>query len=158
MAYGTNTGLTDYAASVGKTLTGDPDVARAMGTSYVDGLFWDRLKGTPVDLYGDAWPRTGIEGVDGIPTRVEHATYEAALLWDADNDALSSGAVTNTGSGQVASEQVDVIKISYHAMATSASMANDAVIDNMPRYASIETLMRPFLKSGWSTGVAVFAV
>lgn len=158
MAYGDNTGLTAYATSTGRTVTGDPDVLRLVASNYLDGLYWDRYIGAPVDAYGEAWPRTGISGVTGIPERVENATYEAALLYDADPNALTSGSVSNNGSGAIASEKVDVISVSYHAPMNDDSMADDTVIDNAPRYSTVEAFLRPFLRSGWGASVAAFVV
>lgn len=158
MAYGTNTGLTAYATATGRTLTGDADVARTVASTYLDGLYWDRYIGQPVDAYGDAWPRTGITGVTDVPERVEDATYEAALLYDADPSALTAGGVSNNGSGAVASEKVDVLSVSYHAPMNDRSMADDSVIDNTPRYDTIEALLRPFLRQGWGAAAAAFVV
>jgi len=158
MAYGTNTGLTAYATATGRTLTGDADVARTVASAYLDGLYWDRYIGQPVDTYGDAWPRTGITGVTDVPERVADATYEAALLYDADPSALTSGSVSNNGSGVIASEKVDVLSVSYHAPMNDRSMADDSVIDNTPRYDTIEALLRPFLRQGWGAAAAAFVV
>lgn len=158
MAYGTNTGLTAYATSTGRTVTGDPDVLRTVASAYLDGLYWLRYIGAPVDTYGDAWPRTGITGVATVPERVDNATYEAALLYDADPSALTAGGVSNSGSGAVASEKVDVIAVSYHAPQNGDNMADDTVIDNTPRYDVIEGLLRPFLRTSWGASVAAFVV
>ena len=158
MSYGTNAGLTAYAAATGRTVSGNPDILRLAATTYLDGLYWDRYIGAPVDTYGDAWPRTGITGVTGIPDRVENATYEAALLYDADPNALTSGSVSNNGSGAVTQEKVDVISVSYAAPMNDNHMANDSVIDNVPRYSTIEAFLRPFLRQGWGSSVAAFVV
>lgn len=158
MSYGDNTGLTNYATSTGRTVTGDPDVLRLVASNYLDGLYWNRYIGAPVDAYGDAWPRTGVTGVNGVPERVENATYEAALLYDADPNALSSGSVSNSGSGAVTQEKVDVISVSYAAPMNDYNMANDSVIDNAPRYSTIEAYLRPFLRQGWGASSAAFVV
>lgn len=158
MAYGDNTGLTNYATSTGRTVTGDPDVLRLVASNYLDGLYWGRYIGYPVDAYGDAWPRTGVTGVTGVPERVENATYEAALLYDADPNALSSGSVSNNGSGAVTQEKIDVISVSYAAPMNDYNMANDSVIDNAPRYSSVEAYLRPFLRQGWGASAAAFVV
>ena len=152
MAYGTNTGLTDYAAATGRAFTGDANVARNIASVYIDGLYWDRFKGSPADPYGPAWPRNIYPG---IPVAVENATYEAALLWSVDNGALTGGGVTNSGSGGIAREKVDVIEVAYHA--ASGSLTGVAVLDGIPRYDVIDALLRPFLKSGRG-GVAAFVV
>lgn len=152
MAYGTNTGMTDWAASVGVTISdgADLDVARVHGTNYVNGpLFWSRYKGSPVDQYGDAFPRDGLSGVTGVPERVEFAAYAAGAHWLDDPSSLTSGSVSNNGSGAIASEAVDVIKVSYHAPMSDDGLAENAVIDNMPRFSDVEAYLTPFLSNGW---------
>lgn len=156
--YGTNAGLTAYATATGRTVNGNPDILRLEASNYLDGLYWDRYIGQPADTYGDAWPRTGITGVTGVPERVELATYEAALLYDVDPNALKSGSVSNNGSGAIASEKIDVIGVSYHAPMNNHHMSDDSVIDNTPRYSSVEALLRPFLTQGWGAGASAFVV
>lgn len=160
MAYGTNEGLTAYATATGRTLTGDLDVARTIASSYIDGLYWDRFIGTAVDLYGDAWPRSGITGVDDstVPDRVLNGVYEAACLWDANNSALTAGGVSNNGSGTVASERVDVISVSYHAPQGDDHLSDDSVIDNTPRHDTVEAHLRPFLRRHWGAASSAFVV
>lgn len=157
-SYGDNSGLTAYATATGRTLSGDPDIARRVASDYLDGLYWDRYIGTPSDTYGDAWPRTGISGVTGVPERVDNATYEAALIWGADNSALTAGSTSNNGSGAVSREKVDVIEVSYHAPMNDDNLADDTVIDNAPRYDAVEAHLRPFLRQGWGANVSAFVV
>jgi len=157
MAYGTNAGLTAYATSTGRTVTGDPDVLRYVASQYINSaLFWDRWIGNADDPYsGEAWPR---DVLAGVPVLVENATYEAALLYDADHNALSSGSVSNNGSGAIAQEKVDTISVSYHAPMSDDSMAESAVIDNAPRYSVIEGILAPLLRKQWGSSVAAFVV
>ena len=161
MAYGTNAGLTAYATASGRTFTGDGDAAREVASKYINGkLFWDRWIGTPVSPYGDAWPRNGISGIlnTDIPTRVEEATYEAALIWADDPTALFSGSVSNNGSGAIASEKVDVLQVSYHAPMSDDSIAEATVIDNTPRFSQVEDCLGPLIRDFYGVSVSAFTV
>lgn len=161
MAYGSDQGLIDYATASGRTFTGDATVARTVASKYINGkAFWDRWVGTPVDPYGDAWPRNGIQGVSNttVPTRVEQATYEAALIWAENPTALQSGAVTNNGSGAIASEQVDVLRVSYHAPMSDDSIADATVIDNTPRFSQVEDCLGPFIRDFYGASTSAFVV
>ena len=144
MAYGTNVDLTTYLTDNGYTVPVgyDPDVARLKGSNYVDGTYYSEFKGTAVGLDA-AWPRTGVTGVSSavVPLRVEHATYEAAILWANDAAALTSGAVISTQ--QVKREKVDVIEVEYQ---DNVSDTIDLVDDAIPRYSVIESLLRPLLR------------
>ena len=146
--YGTDAGLTAYATATGRTVSGTPAQLLQSATYYIDGAYWHLFKGSPAsdDNY-----------FDPAPTRVVDATYEAALLLDADVGALSSGSVTNNGSGAVASEKVDVIAVSYHA-GSGRNNSNDTVLDNMPRYSAIENILRPFLKRYYGADAAAMVV
>lgn len=152
-AYGNDTDLETYATERGVTLTGTPAFLRQMGTDYIDGTYWWDFKGSPL-TDDNAFPRTGSTVV---PDRVDRATYEAALLYDADPDALTAGSVSNNGSGAIASEKVDVISVSYHA-ANSSTMEDNATLDNAPRYDVIENILRPLLIRGTGYGGAAFVV
>ena len=161
MAYGSDQGLAEYATATGRTFTGDRTIARQVASNYINGsAFWDRWIGAPVDKYGDAWPRNGIDGIANtvIPDRVLKAVYEAAIIWSGDSEALSSGAVSNNGSGAVAQEKVDVISISYHAPKDDDHLAEDTVIDNTPRYSEIEDLLTPFLSRTFGASASAFVV
>lgn len=157
-AYGTDIGLTDYATSTGRTVTGDPAFLRQTASYYIDGTYAYRFKGSAVSMDAE-WPRSGVTGVasTSVPDRVDRATYEAALLYDADASALTAGAVSNNGSGAIASEKVDVISVSYHA-ANSDALSDDTVMDNTPRYDVIENILRPLLKRWNGAGGAAFVV
>ena len=141
MAYGTNGGLTAYATARGVTLTGDLDFLRDVASGYIDGAYWDRFKGI-ADTDEDAFPRDLYPLP--VPDKVANASYEAAILYDADAKSLSSGAVSNAGSGAVSMERVDVIQVSYHSP-NSDAMTDNTVLDNTPHYSVIDNLLRPYL-------------
>ena len=147
-AYGTDIGLTAYATGTGRTVNGDPAQLRMLATYYIDGTYWHQFKGSPAsdDNY-----------FNPVPERVLNATYEAALLLDADAGALSSGSVSNAGGGAVTQEKVDVISVSY-AAPNSDAMSNDTVMDNTPRYSVVENILRPLLKQYYGADAAAFVV
>lgn len=152
-AYGTDSGLEAYAVATGRTVSGDATQLRTAATNYIDGTYWHKFKGTAL-TDDNAYPRVGSTVV---PERVDNATYEAALILDADAGGLSTGSVTNAGSGAIASEKVDVISVGYHAPNMS-SMANDTVIDNAQRYSSVENILMPLLKRYYGADAAAFVV
>lgn len=152
-AYGTDAGLTAYATGTGRTVSGDLTQLRTAATDYIDGTYWHKFKGTAL-TDDNAYPRVGSTVV---PERVERATYEAALIVDADSSGLSTGAVTNAGSGAIASEKVDVISVGYHAPNSSA-MSDDTVTDNAPRYSAVENILMPLLKRYYGADAAAFVV
>ena len=149
-SYGTDTGLTDYATGTGRVVSGVPAQLLASATDYVDGTYWHMFKGTPASDDNYFLPASA-------PDRVARATYEAALLLDADVGALSSGAVSNASGGAVASEAVDVIKVSYHAPSNDA-MTDNAVSDAIPKYSVIENILRPLLKRWDGASAGAFVV
>jgi hypothetical protein len=126
---------------------------RAYATDYIDGTYWHRFKGSPL-TDDNAFPRVGSTVV---PERVTRATYEAALIYDADATALTAGSVSINGSGAVASEKVDVIAVSYHGPNDKA-LTDDAVLDNTPRYDVIENILRPLLNRWQGSSGAAFVV
>jgi len=140
MAYGTDAGFTAYLASTGQTVPVGtiPALARDRGSIYIDGTYWERFIGTAAS-YDAAWPRTGITGVDDVPLRVEHASYEAGIIYANDPAALY---VSASASGRVTREKVDVIEVSYQG----AMDGSDALYDATPRFSVIEALLKPFLK------------
>tara|TARA_R110000851_G_scaffold178010_3_gene324925 strand:- start:704 stop:1168 length:465 start_codon:yes stop_codon:yes gene_type:complete len=152
-AYGTDLGLTDYATATGRTVTGTAAQLRAAATDYLDGTYWYRFKGTAL-TDDNAYPRVGSTVV---PDRIDRATYEAALILDADASALSTGSVTNNSAGAIASEKVDVISVSYHAP-NMDSMSDDTVLDNAPKYSAIENILRPLLNRWDGADAAAFVV
>lgn len=107
MAYGSDADLTAYLALTGRTLpvTSTPAIARHYGSQYVD-QFEQDYRGTALTTDAsfprDLWPT--------VPTRVEHATYEAGFAY------ASGVAIFGTGgsySGQVVSEKVDTLAVTY---------------------------------------------
>jgi hypothetical protein len=147
-SYGTTTGLTDYATATGRVVSGTPAQLLVAATDYIDGTYWHQFKGTAA---------SDDNFFDPAPDRVTRATYEAALLLDADSAALSSGAVSNAGGGAVASEKVDVIAVSYHAP-NSDAMTDNAVSDAIPKYSAIENILRPLLKRWSGADAGAFVV
>ncbi len=107
MAYGTDGGFTDYLALTGRTLpvTTTPAVARQYGSQYVDSFEQDYRGAavtTDASFPRDLWPT--------VPTRVEHAAYEAGYAWASGVPIFGSG---GTSGGQVTREKVDVLEVQY---------------------------------------------
>lgn len=129
--YGTTSGLTAYAATVGSTVpVGDAQAALVRATRYIDGRYGQRFTGKRAGGYAQAlaWPRAGAvtrEGFavppDVIPEAVVNATYEAALRELASPGSLSPDFVA---AQQVKREKVDVIEVEY---AATAALGADAV-------------------------------
>lgn len=104
--YGDNSGFTAYAATVGYTIPGgaDIDVARQIGSTYIDSLYGERFPGEPTGgIEQDReWPRTGATAYgatlasDVIPTRVVNASYEAAILQMKNPGSLSASYTPGT--------------------------------------------------------------
>jgi len=110
MAYGTDQGLTDYLALTGRVLPGATTaaIARVYGSMYVDGFEQDYRGAaltTDASFPRDLWPV--------VPTRVEHAAYEAGYAWA--TGAWDGGASGGTYGGQVVREKVDVLEVQYAA-------------------------------------------
>ena len=148
MSYGTTGGLTTYLALTGRTLTAgaDPVVAIFRGAQYIDGTYWDRFYGTPQsdDIYFPIVDETT------VPQGVEYATYEAAIIWAADNDALSF----SSSAGAVKSEKVDVIKIDYFENKTE----ENPLLVGVPKFSVIEGLLSPYISKASQYGIAAILV
>jgi len=139
--YGTEAGLTEYAASVGALVpAGDPLPALVRASVYIDGRYGPRFVGVRSGGYAQAlaWPRTGAVTREGfsipssvIPDVIGNATYEAALRELAAPGSLSPDFIA---SQQVTREKVGEIEVAY---AETASKGADAarpvvtVIDEM---------------------------
>lgn len=135
MTYGTVAGLTQYADDTGRTIQSGANLDAALynASMYIDGLYWKDFCGEPASLDA-AFPR---KGQSTVPLRVINATYEAALAWINDPNALSfSGSV----GGQVVREKVDVIEVAY-----AAPKDGWTVRDGIPRFGVIEGLLAPYL-------------
>jgi len=109
MTYGTEQGLTDYAAERGITLTGTPSTLLTLAHDYIEAQSY---KGAAVSA--DArWPRTGVylDGFllasDSVPAQIVNAEYEVALAIDAGASPL--GSITSG----VKKEKVGDLEIEY---------------------------------------------
>jgi hypothetical protein len=87
--YGSDADFQAWAEAAGHTLPqGDVTAARQRGSAYIDATYGERFTGVPTDgLDQDrAWPRTGATAYGSLlpttvtPKRIEHASYEAALI------------------------------------------------------------------------------
>ena len=107
MAYGTDTGLEDWLASIGATDfpgTADLTVARVNGSNYIDAVYGARFKGVPTGGVEqlDAWPRTGVRVYgqmipsDTGPVGIVAAAYRAAYL-------IATGQITIGATAEVGS-------------------------------------------------------
>ena len=124
--YGTVEGADTYhEARANAAWTGSNDAKAAAllrASDWIDGAYGPRFVGTPV---GDAeWPRSGAvdsRGVtlpdDEVPTRVENATYEAAL-----RELTSPGSLAPdfVAAAAVKREKVDVVEVEYSGAFTAA--------------------------------------
>lgn len=109
MAYGTDQGLTDYLALSGRTLPGTTTaaIARFWGSLYVD-QFEQNYRGAALQ-FDASFPR---DLFDPVPVNVEYATYEAGYAWASGIVIFGGG---GTAGGQVTSESVDTLKVTYAA-------------------------------------------
>ena len=107
MAYGTDEGLIEYLSASGRCLSGSTTAAvvRFWGSAYVD-QFEQDYRGaaitTDASFPRDLWTT--------VPSRVEQAAYEAGLAWSQGVVLFGSG---GTSGGQVTSEAVDSLKVTY---------------------------------------------
>lgn len=136
MPYGTVAGLEAYAVMTGRVIPPDANLTAALyhASMYIDGTYWDDFCGVPA-TDDAAFPR---KGSTTVPERVINATYEAALMWIADNDSLS---FSGSQGGQVIREKVDVIEVQYAA----PQDGGDVIVDGTPRFSVIEGLLKPLL-------------
>ncbi|MDR1505642.1 MAG: hypothetical protein LBI67_00920 [Treponema sp.] len=105
---------------------------------YVDIAFdWQGIRKTPEQ--GLSWPRTGIlfDGfpVDGVPVQVKKAAAETVWLLIEGEELFSTDSDT-----EIASEQVDVIKISYREPGENGQKAAS-------RFDVLNKLLRGFYKT-----------
>lgn len=98
--YGTAAAYTTYHTDRGRDVSASTvdqiEVALLIATEWLDGSFtWPGYKvGTRETQLRD-WPRSWVQDRDGypvdhltVPLEIEHATYEVALRWIADNTVL----------------------------------------------------------------------
>lgn len=156
--YGTDEGLTAYAAANGLTLPegGNLAAARQRGSIYIDGVYGDRFPGSPAGGVGQerAWPRTGAADVygnalpsDAVPQRIEWAAYEAAVA-ELSNPGSLSPSVT-LGS-LVKRRKVGPIEREFF----EPQSANDM----QPKLLAIDGILRPLLAPEASNGPAILVV
>lgn len=107
MAYGSDEDFTAYLTATGRTLpsTSLASVARHYGSQYVD-QFEQDYRGTAMTTDAsfprDLWQM--------VPTRVEHASYEAGFAYASGVPIFGDG---GSYSGQVTSEKVDTLAVTY---------------------------------------------
>jgi len=116
-----------YHSARGNTTWTGTDAAKEAAlrraTSYIDGTYRGRWKGTRADAdQALAWPRTSVLDEDGfavsttiIPTAVKRATYEAALRELVDPGSLSPDLARG---GDIKREKVGPIEVEYSATAS----------------------------------------
>ena len=136
MAYGSDSAMTAYLALTGRVVhpSHSTAVAREYGSLYVD-QFEQDYRGcavtTDASFPRDLW--------ETVPTRVEHAAYEAGYAWSNGAPVFGDG---GTMAGTVTSEKVDTLAVTY-----AEPMQGVGYFDNNryilpPAY----TLLLPFLK------------
>lgn len=110
MAYGTEAGLSAYAAARGVTISGTAAVLLVKAHDYIDSLSFIGSKAT--EAQDDQWPRINA-WVDGyyldssaVPQAVIDAEYEAAISIDAGVDPLAdvTPAKTRVKVGEIETE------------------------------------------------------
>ncbi|WP_420478239.1 DnaT-like ssDNA-binding protein [Brevundimonas sp. FT23028] len=138
MAYGSDSGFSDWMAARGHTLPAGaptPAVLRQRATDYIDAVYGPRL--------------IGDQTVDPLLTALETATYVAA--WHEANNpgSLSSAA---SASGAVKREKVDVLEVEYF------EGSGDAAADATVRLTLIEGILAPYLRPVSVAGFGLWAV
>lgn len=145
--YGTDEGLTAWAAENGYTLPVSPAkaVLRQRGSTYIDGVYGSRFPGVPAGGVEQerAWPRTGATAygedvaASAIPTIIVQASYLAAVQEGASPGSLS---VVVTASQQVKREKVGPLEVEYQSSSGTSTVAAAT-----PVLSAIEGLLTPFL-------------
>lgn len=160
MPYGSNAAFDTYATAAGYDVSSltdaDKTAALTAASLFVDGLGYKQTEHRiPVILWPgqpattsqiNEWPRTGASDIYGnefsdseIPTRIEHATYEAAL------HSLSGGDINRAVSEdqRIVREKVDVIETQYQE-----AREGSGPVDSRPVIPSIVALLSPILRGG----------
>lgn len=166
--YGSAAAFVTYASERGYDISSlSDDTAREQvlrrATSYIDGLGFEYLNsgrrvvrwpGAPTSAsQTNEWPRTGATDAygntlasDSVPTRVEHATYEAAF-------AIHSGVNVNRS---VAADQVvkrrkvDVIEREF-----AVGDSDMKVTDTRPVIPAVADLLAPLLNNADTYGITM---
>jgi hypothetical protein len=120
---------------------GDRENFIISATGYVDIAFeWQGVRKTPEQ--GLSWPRAGVSfdgfPVDGVPAQVKKAAAETVWLLIEGEELYA----TDSGA-EIASEQVDVIKISYREPGNNEQKAAS-------RFDVLNKLLRGFYKTDTS--------
>jgi len=147
--YGTDEGFSAYVAENGYTLPdplGSITAARQRGSAYIDSVYGSRFTGSPTGGIEQerAWPRTDAEdiyendiGSSSIPSRVIHASYEAAFLELVTPGSLSALVTEN--------EKVKRLKAGSVEIEFAESSALDAVSGASPLSTKIDGLLYPLI-------------
>lgn len=100
--YGTATGYVAYHEARGRAIhpdhVDDIETALLVASEWLDGSFdWPGYKVGPRETQTRSWPRFWVQDRDhypvdsaSVPVEVEHATYEVAFRWMADDTVLSA--------------------------------------------------------------------
>lgn len=144
--YGSEAGLTSYAASVGMEVpAGSLLSALTRASMWLDGRYGLQFPGVRSGGYAQAlaWPRTGATTSEGlevpagvVPAGIEFATYEAALRHLATPGSLAPDFMPNS---QIVKEKVDTIEIQY------ADTSKGGAAAAAPVFTIIDDLVRPYL-------------
>ncbi len=170
--YGTVANFRTYATAAGYDVTGmsDAEVTASLTSAsvFVDGLgFKQSNSGRAIILWpgqptvagqSNEWPRTGAADVYGntftdteIPTKIEHATYEASLY------SLSGGDINRVSSADqtLIREKYDVIEFQY---SDPNANGNTASKDTRPMIPSVMSLLSGILGGGDANSAGSFGI
>lgn len=157
--YGTDDAAQAYWLAAGYTVpAGNVASARQRGSAFIDGAYGARFTGVPTGGVDQerAWPRTGATAygsalaTDLIPTRVVHASYEAALIELRKPGSLST--ITDP-TKMVKRQKVDTIEREFF----DPGKLPDGVIPG-PVYAIIDGLLAPLLIPVVSNPIGIWSV
>jgi hypothetical protein len=146
--YGSDAGFEEYAEANGYTVPEDGDIAaaRQRGSAYIDAAYGDRFPGSPVDGIEQEreWPREDAEDIYGnsissssVPSRVVHASYEAALL-ELENPGSLSAVLTEN-------ERIRRMKAGSVEIEFAESKAYTSISGAYPMSTKINGLLYPLL-------------
>jgi hypothetical protein len=145
--YGTEEGFSDYVAGRGVTpASGDVSSALLRASMSLDAVYNQRWVGTPIWGQDRAWPRNGAvwpdgTAVSGVPSAVEYATYELALLELAKPGSTS--VVVTPGKVKTRARVEGAVDVSYAAGQTGFGV----VADQSPVSSVVEGLLYGLVSS-----------
>jgi len=119
MAYGTDSGLTNYASARGITLEQSTDILLTLAHDYLESLDYIGERTDPDQT--DQWPRTSAyiygEEIDNniVPQDIIDSEYQIAISIDQGNDP--AGILTQA----IKAESVDTISIEYQDGSTNTN-------------------------------------